>query len=599
LSKPHKEQPKIGRFIVRRWLGGGLQGKVFQALDPVLERQVAIKWLNSTGGDKALAAHGAYPGEARIVAKLEHPNIVPLYEAGEHLGSPYLVFAYVDGTTLRDKLKQEGAMPTQRALPLFRAILDGVACAHARGILHLDLSPGNIMIDPGGLPRIMDFGLAKLAGAAAACIEDGSVAGSPRYMSPEHFNGGPLTARSDVFALGLILYEMVTGKSPVPAQDLDALIEAIAERDLALGDMDRLGLDAKLQAVIRRALSHDPAMRFAEAAEMKLGFDEMLWQNDRGRDHSTVDFLLNRMQRKANFPALSNNLLEINRLTDENSRSSVDALAKVVLRDYAITNKVLKLANSSFYGRASLGVKTVSDAIRLLGMGVIRMTCNGLEYFSAMKGGDGNLEDALVSSFVSALIGRHFAIRLKRRELAEEAFICCMFHRLGKSLTIFYFGEEFHEIERLIEEHDLAEEAASAQVLGIGYGDLGMAVAARWKFPETICGSIRNLGPGELPKPTALVEIQQQIAAFANELCDLAARVPAEQGRVRLEEFSTRFARLIPISPTELVELLQSAFEKLTEFAPVLGFRLAGSRFVAKVSEFLAAMQAPAGTEGT
>jgi serine/threonine protein kinase len=578
----------MGRFIVRRWLSGGLQGKVFQAFDPVLEREVAIKWLNPPGGDKTSANRGTYPSEARIVAKLEHPNIVPLYEAGVYRGFPYLVFAYVEGTTLRDKRGRGGAMPVREALTMFGAILDGVACAHAQGILHLDLSPGNIMIDTTGVPRIMDFGLAKLAGVVAAGFDNDGLIGTPRYMSPEHFNRRPLTARSDVFALGLILYELVTGRSPVQAENLQALINAIAERELDLGDMDRLGLDARLQAVIRRALSHDADRRFADAAEMKLAVDELLGLDDRGGDHSTVKFLLNRMQRKANFPALSNNLLEVNRLTDENSHSSVDTLAKVVLRDYAITNKLLKLANSSFYGRAGLGVKTVSDAIRLLGMNVVRMACNGLAYFDAMKGGDRYLKDALISSFVSALIGRHFAIRLGRRDLAEESFICGMFHRLGKSLTIFYFEEEFREIERLVEASGVADEAASARVLGIGYGDLGMAVAARWKLPETICGSIKCLGPGQLPKPARLVEIQQQIAAFANELCELAARAPADQGLLRLNEFSARFAGLTTISPAELVELLQSAFKKLEEFAPVLGLELPGNRFVNRVGDFLA-----------
>jgi serine/threonine protein kinase len=593
-SKLRNEQLKIGRFIVRRWLGSGLQGKVFQAYDPVLERQVAIKWLNPSGSDKTSANCEPYASEARMVAKLEHPNIVPLHEAGVYRGFQYLVFSYVEGTTLRDKRLQGGAMPVQQALITFGAILDGVACAHAHGILHLDLSPGNIMIDTAGVPHIMDFGLAKLAGADAAGLNDDGPIGTPQYMSPEHFNSRPLTARSDIFALGLILYEMVAGRHPVQAENLQVLINAIAERELDLGDMDRIGLDARLQAVIRRALSHDADRRYADAAEMKLAVDELLGPDGRGTDHSTVKFLLNRMQRKANFPALSNNLLEVNRLTNENSDSSVHTLARVVLRDYAITNKLLKLANSSIYRRAGLGIKTVSDAIRLLGMKVIRMACNSLAYFDAMKGGDRYLKDALISCFVSAVIGRHFAIRLGRQDLAEEAFICGMFHRLGKSLSIFYFEEEFREIERLVVENGLTDEAASVRVLGIGYGDLGMAVAARWKLPKTIQGSIKCLGPGHVAKPASLVETQQQIAAFANELCELAARAPADQGLLRLNEFSARFAGLFAISTAALVELLQSAFEKLEEFAPVLGLELPGSRFVSRVGEFLAAMQVPA-----
>ncbi|MEO6422734.1 MAG: HDOD domain-containing protein, partial [Candidatus Nitrotoga sp.] len=193
-------------------------------------------------------------------------------------------------------------------------------------------------------------------------------------------------------------------------------------------------------------------------------------------------------------------------------------------------------------------------------------------------------------SFVSAFICRHFAIRLGHQDLAEEAFICGMFYRLGKSLTIFYFQEEFFEIERLVEEYDLSDETASARVLGIGYSSLGMAVAARWKFPEAIRGSMQCLGLGKLPKSTSLVQLQQQIAAFANELCELAAGTSVEQGFLRLDEFSTRFAELVFLSPVELVKLLEVSFKKLKEFSPILGLELTGSQFISSVDSFLAEM---------
>ncbi|CAH1386632.1 serine/threonine protein kinase [Candidatus Nitrotoga sp. M5] len=589
-SKPRDERLKVGRFIIRRWLGSGLQGKVFLAFDPVLERQVAIKWLHPTDSDKQSENRGIFPSEARIVAKLEHPNIVPLYEAGLYRDFPYLVFAYVEGMTLREKREQCGAMPVKEALPMFGAILSGVACAHAQGILHLDLSPSNIMIDSAGVPRIMDFGLAKFMGVDAATDSSDELRGSPLYMSPEHFSNHPLTTRSDVFVLGLILFEMVSGKSPVPTENLQTIIDTIANSELDLGGMDRLGLNPGLQLVIRRALSHDANKRFVDATEMKLAIDELLEPADQDVDHSTVLFLFKRLERKTAFPALSNNLVEINRLTDENNHANVDKLVNIVLRDYSITNKLLQLANSSFYGRASSGVKTISDAIHLLGLNVIRTTCNGLMYFDALKGGDQNLKDALICSFVSAFIGRHFAVRLGYQDLAEEAFICGMFHRLGKSLTIFYFQEEFNEIERLIQEYGLSDETASAGILGISYSHLGMAVAERWKFPEAIRGSIQCLNVGKLPKPTKTAELQQQIAAFANELCELAANTSAEQGCLRLEEFSDRFAELVLLSPAELIQLLEVAFIKLKEFSPILGFDFSSSLFVSSVDNFLTKM---------
>ena len=172
-----------------------------------------------------------------------------------------------------------------------------------------------------------------------------------------------------------------------------------------------------------------------------------------------------------------------------------------------------------------------------------------------------------------------------------QAFICGMFHRLGKNLSIFYFNEEFQEIERLLARQTVDEEAASTLVLGIPYSELGRAVAESWKFPEGIQRSTRHPGRGVLPRPADTAEVQQQIAAFANELCELAARSTPEQLWQRLDDFSLRFAGLIEISPDELIELLSAAFEKLGEFAPILGLDLRNSALIGKLSSLLRAVQ--------
>ncbi len=581
-----ENQLKMGRFIIRRSLGGGRYGKVFLAVDPALGRQVAIKWLSPVGCNYSPAGSANSPNETSLVAKLDHPNIVPLYETGMFRDSPYLVYAYVAGMTLHDKCARDGIMSAGAALELFSAILAGVACAHAKGIPHLALSPGNILIDAAGVPHVMDFGVALMPGINRESGGDGATR-SRCYLSPEHFSDRPLTSRADVFVLGLILYELLSGRSPLKFDGSRIFRDVIANGELDLSDMSRLSLDEKLRAVIWRALSYDAERRYAHAADMKRAVDELLGRNVKAGDQGAVKRLLERMEQQKKFPALTNNLLEINRLTDENNPSNIGKLSNIVLRDYAITKKLLQLANSSFYGSARNGVKTVSNAIQLLGMNNVRTTCNGLVYFSAMKGGDQHLEDVMISSFISALIGRHFAIRLQRKDLAEEAFIGSMFYRLGKSLAIFYFRDEFQQIERLIEAYSLDDEAASARVLGISYGDLGVAIAAHWKFPESIQESIKCLGPGMPPKPARFVEFQQQIAAFSNELCELASCCPEEQRMVRLNEFVLRFGGIIFISPEELVQLLEAAFKRLKEFSPMLGLDLRRSRYVSRVGNFL------------
>lgn len=598
-SNPRHEAPKIGRFVVRRWLGTGLHGKVFLAFDPLLARQVAIKRLNPGHAPGGLAQSPVLPDEARIVASLEHPNIVPLYEAGVHGGFPYLVFAFVQGSTLKDG-RALGLLPPAKVVSLVGAILDGVACAHARGVLHLDLSPANILIGADGVPRVTDFGLARLIGRSAApagVSPDGHcVAGTPRYMSPEHFEGRPLTARSDVFALGLILFELLVGRSPLQSGNLPGLIAEITGSELDLAALDTASIDPRLRVLVRRALRRDPGQRFSDAGEMRAALEELIEPSDGSGMHSTVKFLIKRLQRKASFPALSNSLLEIRRLTDDHGRSSVDALAGVVLRDYAVTKKLLKLANSTFYARGG-SVRTVSGAIQLLGTNVVRMACSGFVVFDALMSGNRDLREALLGSFVAALLGRHLAMHLGRPDLAEEAFICGMFHRLGKSLAIFYLAEESAEVERLARGGGRFPEEASARVLGVGYGELGSAVARHWRFPETICASILAPAPGRLARPANVIQMQQQIAAFANELCELATQGSADPPGLRLVSFCGRFEALVPAAPEDLCELLRSALKKLEEFAPVLGVDPGASRFVEDAREFLAGTQAAAGLD--
>lgn len=589
-SNIRHEAPKIGRFVVRRWLGTGLHGKVFLAFDPLLERHVAIKRLNTVHMPGGRARPPTLPDEARIVASLQHPNIVPLYEAGVHEAFPYLVFAFVQGATLRDR-RALGPLSPAKAVSLIGAILEGVAYAHANGVLHLDLSPANIIIDAAGLPRVADFGLARFVGRSGAGFGSATagefVAGTPRYMSPEHFEGRQLTARSDVFALGLILFELLTGRSPLQSDSLPGIVAEIAENELELAALDATAIDPRLRALVARALCRDPGRRFSDAGEMRAALEEMIEPSDGEGMHSTVKFLLKRLQRKASFPALSNSLFEITRLTDDRSRASVNALAGVILRDYAITKKLLKLANSSFYMRGGDGVKTVSGAIQVLGTNIVRMASSGFAVFEALKSGNGVLRETLLGSFVAALLGRHLAVRLGRPDLAEEAFICGMFYRLGKSLAIFYLDEESREVERLADGGELSWEEASARVLGVSYGELGSTVARYWNFPETICASIASPPPGRLTRPENTVRIQQQIAAFANELCELAANASADSPGLRLEAFCARFEALVPLAPADLCELLGSALRKFGEFAPVLGVGPDGSMFAEKVRGFL------------
>jgi len=207
----------IDRFQIVRELGRGSQGVVYLATDPHLERQVAIKTLRMHLS-KQPERQARLMQEARTVSKLQHPNIIPLYEAGEYEGLLYLVFEYVDGISLRDQIKKNGPFVVHTAIAMMTRILAGITCAHQEGVVHRDLSPSNVLIDKNEMPRIMDFGISVIVGDKKSQEKD--ISGTPCYMSPEHFSKSPIGPKSDIFSLGLIFYEMVIGRPAIEAETL-------------------------------------------------------------------------------------------------------------------------------------------------------------------------------------------------------------------------------------------------------------------------------------------------------------------------------------------------------------------------------------------
>ncbi len=209
------DPPLLGRYRLIRLLGEGASGSVFLAHDLLLaERPVAIKLLRATDSEHALAR---LREEAALTQSLTHCNIVQLYSferttIGEDgRVSAFLAMEFVDGSTLRQLLAQ-GPLPIDEALRIFRQLVDGLACAHEAGVVHRDLKPDNILLTSDGVVKLTDFGVAKLLVGDADLTRTGQVLGTPGYMAPELYSGGEATTESDIYSLGLILYELVCGE---------------------------------------------------------------------------------------------------------------------------------------------------------------------------------------------------------------------------------------------------------------------------------------------------------------------------------------------------------------------------------------------------
>lgn len=275
----------LGPYQVRRFLGAGGMGEVYEGRDTRLNRTVAIKLLPQDTGDSV--ARQRFQREARAIAALSHPRICAIYDVGRHGDVDFLVMEYLEGETLAERLAK-GPLAIDEALRLSIEIADALDCAHRAGVVHRDLKPGNIMLT-GGSAKLLDFGLAKYevergpmqeAGAITTLAdggpltEKGTVLGTPRYMAPEQFAGKDADARTDIFALGAILFEMLTGRKAFAGTTHAELAGAVLHLDPPRLDLADARGGAMLDHILRRCLAKRPEDRWQSARDLML---ELSW----------------------------------------------------------------------------------------------------------------------------------------------------------------------------------------------------------------------------------------------------------------------------------------------------------------------------------
>lgn len=257
----------LGNFRILECLGSGGSGMIWKAEDLSLGRSVALKALRAElAADAEMSQR--FRAEARTLAKLSHANVASLYSLIEDDDGIYLVLEYVEGNTLAALLATSGPLPLDTAFALFHQVLDGVGHAHDAGVVHRDLKPSNLMVDARGRVKVMDFGIARVAGAART-THHGKLVGTPEYMSPEQVRGEDATMRSDIYSLGIVLFEMLTGRPPFRAVASFELMRAQIEDPPPDPRSLRPELDARVAAAILRALAKRPAERFASTRELQ------------------------------------------------------------------------------------------------------------------------------------------------------------------------------------------------------------------------------------------------------------------------------------------------------------------------------------------
>lgn len=511
----------LGRYRVVRELGRGAQGCVYLAEDEQLQREVAIKTLVDARNP---ARKQSLLTEARTTARLQHPNIVALYDAFDHDDLLCVVLEYVPGETLEGLLRRQGALPAAQAVAITAQALDGLAYAHSRGIVHRDIKPANILIDAGGSARIMDFGIAVPAGES----EHASPAGTPRYMAPESMDSRSVASSADVFSVGMTLYELLTGKPAVEGRNVFEILHKIANQTFPPPSASNGEVDEALDQIVMRAIAKDPAGRYADAREMRTALEHYLRPGEPAASgepepHGSetggvIGFLLNRMRHKSNFPALSGTISAINKVTSGREQS-VQALSDVLLKDFALTNKLLRLVNSTGYGQFGGNISTISRAVLIMGFDTVRDLAITLVLFEHLqnKGQAARLRDDVIHSLFNGIVTRRVARAIGVRD-AEEGFVCGAFRHLGRLLASFYLYDESLEVARRMQQSGETENAASKAVLGASYEDMGLAVAKSWNLPNAIVEAMRDETARRPAKPATPADVLKTAAGIADEL---------------------------------------------------------------------------------
>ncbi len=259
---------RIGRYRLGAEIGRGAMGAVYRARDPQLQRDVAVKLISlafATGQGDPQEAAARFAREARVAARLQHPNVVAVYDFGEEADQLFLVMELVLGETLGQRLARGDFPGTTAALELVAQVADALAAAHRAGVIHRDIKPGNLLLPAAGPVKVSDFGVAKAVGESTELTRTGMMVGSPAYMAPEQVQGQDLDGRSDLFSLGVVLYELLMRRKPFPADTLTTLVFQILHQDPFESETVAAQLHPDLVDLLRWTLAKARDVRIPDA----------------------------------------------------------------------------------------------------------------------------------------------------------------------------------------------------------------------------------------------------------------------------------------------------------------------------------------------
>ncbi len=297
----------IGRYVILRTLGRGAMGVVYLARDPQIERELALKTIRFDDAEKSFSqdeAKARFLKEAKISGRLQHPHIVTVFDVGEDQGMLYLAMELVQGGSFSQRLADPATFPVRERIRVVAEVAEALAHAHERGVLHRDIKPANILLTHALSAKVTDFGIGKLLTGDTELTSTGQMVGSPAYMSPEQIKGDKLDARTDIFSLGVVLYQALTLRKPFPADTLTTLVYQILHEEPADPAALAKDLPEGLGEIVRRCLAKDRGSRYADAAELAEELRELLGMSVVGSTASYSESKLKRGRSTPSSPAM-------------------------------------------------------------------------------------------------------------------------------------------------------------------------------------------------------------------------------------------------------------------------------------------------------
>ncbi|MFZ5895750.1 MAG: protein kinase domain-containing protein [Myxococcota bacterium] len=714
---------RVGNYVLDRALARGGMGSVFVAKHPQLGREVAVKFLSQELTSYPDLAQ-RFLSEARIAARLNHPNIVDILDFGDLEGRCYYVMELLRGHDLGERMKERHRFTPHEVLEYVRQICSALDAAHGAGVVHRDLKPANVFVLEGEPLRIklVDFGVAKVLSTSGIKTRHGQVLGTPSHMAPEQALGDSpqVTAQSDIYSLGVIAYEMLSG-TPVFHHESDVMLMVMHVRDpvrplrelvpdlppaVAQVIESCLAKDPKARPSSARVLAEElaravsmhveppkpaarvdlvrahidthhgnthigqaahvehapvvgavaipnpiaertapvimaapaaapdvptspPAMARAERAQPEIAkvksppppapapqaqaaaeapappaepavaqpaaqrLPERLDAPLGATAEQTLNKLMLRLKRQGDFPAFAQNVGEVSKKADATGAYSAGQLGAAILKDYALTAKLLRAVNSMYANRFGGKIYSIQHAIVILGFDRVRSLALSISLFkgTGKSGQSQRISDSAISSLVSGEIARNLAFDSKLND--EEAMVCAMFRDLGRHLVVVYLPELYDQVMALVQNEQISVRAASERVLGSSFARLGVAVAQTWRLPPRLLTAIAAVPSGSGPLTRAEDRLSA-LAEFANELCEIVASTPSATREREIGLLLTRHKHLVTIEQEAIPDLLEAVQNSFQErYSTLLGLDIKASRFLNNVAEVVKAQAAP------